>query len=225
MRQFQESIRPSEGIPAGLQRTWDLRWMVQEYRGSNCAKFGNTSERRRELSEHLGAPGSAGDKSRCIKSRCAYNNPQSACAKSGSTSNHGRAVWETWHLLWERCLYVRKSLQLLILQQFQNSCIQFVFSSMNLWIYIATHLYKIYQDWLQPVLESNARCAWKWRSSDLSDTLRGRDSGCLEMHLEAVIERIGRYTWTPWSSKLVDALGGHDRVKLEDVIEWVWRYT
>ena len=30
--------------------------------GSDCDKFGNTSERRRELWVHLGASGSAGDK-------------------------------------------------------------------------------------------------------------------------------------------------------------------
>ena len=42
---------------------------------------------------------------------------------------------------------------------FQNLCIQFVFSSMYLYIYIATHLHTVYRDWLQAVLESNFWCA------------------------------------------------------------------
>jgi hypothetical protein len=42
---------------------------------------------------------------------------------------------------------------------FYNSCIQFVFSSMYLCIYIATHLDKGYLDWLQVVLDSESRCA------------------------------------------------------------------
>jgi len=96
---------------------------------------------------------------------------------------------------------------------------------MYLCIYIATHLHTIYLDWLQAVLESNLRCAWKWRSSELRDTHWGRDLVSLEMQLEAVIEGIWWYTWRPWSSEFVDALGGHHRATLEAVIEWVWRYT
>jgi len=42
MRQIQESIRPSEGIPAGLQSNWERRRQAWE--------------RRREAWEHLGAP-------------------------------------------------------------------------------------------------------------------------------------------------------------------------
>ena len=36
-----------------------------------------------------------------------------------------------------------------------NHCVQFVFSSMYLCIYIATHLHTVYLDWLQAVVESN----------------------------------------------------------------------
>jgi len=33
---------------------WDLRWLIQELDGSDCDKFGSTSERRRELWVYLG---------------------------------------------------------------------------------------------------------------------------------------------------------------------------
>ena len=41
---------------------------------------------------------------------------------------------------------------------FQNLCIQFVFSSMYLCIYIATYLHTVYLDWQHAVIESNSRC-------------------------------------------------------------------
>jgi len=40
--QFQEGIRPYEGIPAGLRSNWDLWWLVREHHGSGCEKFGST---------------------------------------------------------------------------------------------------------------------------------------------------------------------------------------
>jgi len=42
---------------------------------------------------------------------------------------------------------------------FQNLCIQFVFSSMYLCIYIATYLHTVYLDWQHAVIVSNSRCA------------------------------------------------------------------
>jgi len=98
----------------------------------------------------------------------------SADDKPGSTWERRRHVWE--HLE-------------------SQSCIQFVFSSMYLCIYvsmylciyIATLLHTLYLDWLQAVLESNLRCAWKWRLSELRDILWGRDRVSLEMHLEAML--------------------------------------
>jgi len=115
---------------------------------------------------------------------------------------------------------------------------QFVFPSMYLCIYIATHLHMVYLDWMQAVVESNSRCAWKWRSSELSpwssefgDTIGDRDWVNSEMHWEAVIERVWRCTWRPRSSELRDALWGRDRasleMQLETEIEWtlgcIWR--
>jgi len=52
MCQFQEYIRPLQGIPAGLQSNWEVRWLVQVYDGSDCDMFGNTSERRRQSWKH-----------------------------------------------------------------------------------------------------------------------------------------------------------------------------
>jgi len=87
----------------------------------------------------------------------------------------------------------------------------------------------LYLDWMQAVLESNSRCAWKWRSSELRDAPGGLDWASFEMNLgghdrasmAAVIKRASR----PWLSKLGDALRGHDRANLEAVIERVWRCT
>jgi len=42
---------------------------------------------------------------------------------------------------------------------FQNLCIQFLFSSMYLCIYIATYLHTVYLDWQQAVIVSNSRSA------------------------------------------------------------------
>jgi len=115
---------------------------------------------------------------------------------------------------------------------------------MYLCIYIATHLHMVDLDWLQAVLESNSRCAWKWRSSALRDTLWGRDQANLEMHWEAMINGVWWCTWRPWSNKLDmhllagigwtprwtlrlwpseigDAPAGYDRVRLEKYLEVV----
>jgi len=69
----------------------------------------------------------------------------------------------------------------------------------HLCIYIATHLHTVYQEWLQAVLNSNSRCAWNQRLSELRDTLRpwwskfvdalrGGNWAYLEIHFEAMIE-------------------------------------
>ena len=84
-----------------------------------------------------------------------------------------------------------------------------IYVSMYQCIYIATHLHRIYLDWLQAVLVSISRCAWKWQSS------------ASEIHYEAVIEQVCRCTWMPWSCEL----GGPNRasleIHLEAVIKWV----
>jgi hypothetical protein len=69
-----------------------------------------------------------------------------------------------------------------------------IYISMYLCIDITTHLHRIYLNWLQAVLVSNWRCAWKWWFSELRDTLWCHDWASLEMHLQEVIEHIWSYT-------------------------------
>ena len=100
---------------------------------------------------------------------------------------------------------------------------------MYLCIYIATNQQTVYLDWLQAVLESNSRCARKWRLSELRDALGGRDRVSLEMHWQAEVKWTDRCTWRPWSIEFGHALGGRDRVNSEmyfvAVIERVWTCT
>jgi len=84
---------------------------------------------------------------------------------------------------------------------FQNSCIQFIFSSRYLWIYITTILHSI----------SGLAAGSAWEQ--------------FEIRLKMTMKCSQRYTPRLWSSKFGDALGGHERANLEAVIERVWRYT
>ena len=106
----------------------------------------------------------------------------------------------------------------------QNLCIQFVFSSMYLCIYIATYLNTVYQDWQHAVNGSNSRCTWIWRSSQLRDILRGCDGASLETQSETMNEWTQRCTGRLWSSEFGDAFWGRDRasseMQLETEIEW-----
>jgi len=77
----------------------------------------------------------------------------SAGYKTGSADDKPGSTWERRRQTWERRRHVWEHLE-------SQSCIQFVFSSMYLCIYIATHQHTLYLDWLQAVLESNSRCAW-----------------------------------------------------------------
>jgi len=65
--------------------------------------------------------------------------------KPGSTWERRQQPGERWRHVWEHLE--------------SQSCIQFVFSSTYLCIYIATHLHTLYLDWLQAVLVSDSRCA------------------------------------------------------------------
>jgi len=110
----------------------------------------------------------------------------------------------------------------------------------HLCIYIATHLHTMDWDWLQAVLQSNARWVWNWQSSELRDTLQAlieQVSRCtwwrqwsifpdtpgdsdqlnIEMHSEIVIECISRYTWRPLSYELAC----HNRACLDMHLEVV----
>jgi len=142
--------------------------------------------------------------------------------------------WECWRQTWERWRHVWEHLE-------SQSCIQFVFSSMYLCIYIATHLHTLYLDWLRsaeyilpvtlstsvtPVSPYNRRRSLNIYSIErVWDALGDGDWVNSEMHLEAVIEWVWSCTWRPWSCELA----GHNRasleIHLEGVIERVWRCT
>jgi len=111
------------------------------------ASISGVSDPRRAFLPAIRVTGSAGNK------------PGSADDKPGST-------WELRWQTWERRRHIWEHLE-------SQSRIQLVFSSMYLCIDIATHLHMVYLDWLQAVLESNLRCAWKWQSSELRYILRG----------------------------------------------------
>jgi hypothetical protein len=140
MHQFQESIRPSEGIPDSLQ--------------SNCEHQRQPRERQRQGWEHLetpatklGIPGNAS------------NQAGSASNLSGSTSNHSRAVWENYIFFGKPAGVPANHSYYLSFNDCKNSCIQFASSSMYLCIYIATQVHTVNLDWLQPVFERNSRRA------------------------------------------------------------------
>ena len=92
-------------------------------------------------------------------------------------------------------------------------------------IYIVTHLHTVYLDGLQAVLDSNSRCAWQWRSCELSDTLCSHDWASLEIYLVAMIVQ----TWRPRSREFGHSLRGWNgaslEMHLEAMIKRVWRYT
>jgi len=100
---------------------------------------------------------------------------------------------------------------------FQNLCIQFLFSSMYLCIYIATYLHTVYLDWQHAVIVSNSRCAWRWRSSERPPPLP------LYCRTPAVTHQ--RCTWRPWQSEFGDALRGRDRASLEMHLEAEIKWT
>jgi len=117
---------------------------------------------------------------------------------------------------WERRRHVWEHLE-------SQSCIQFVFSSMYVCIYIATHLHTLYLDWL-PSAEYILPVTLSTSVTPLSPYTRPCS---LTMHLEAVIEWVVRCTWRLWSSEFGDALWGRDRASLEMQLEAVivrtWR--
>jgi len=108
-----------------------------------------------------------------------------------------------------------------------QSCIQFLFLSMYLCIYIATHRHTVYLDWLRsaeyiltvtlstsvsPVSAYNRRRSLKiYLIERVWDALGDGDWVNSEMYLETEIEWTQRCTWRPKSSEFGDALGGRDR--------------
>ena len=102
--------------------------------------------------------------------------------------------WERWWQAWECRRQAWEHLE-------SQSCIQVVFSSMYLCIYIATHLHTLYLNWLHGG-------AWEQ----------------FEMRLRMTIEWAQRYTPRLWSSDFGDALWDGNwaylAIHLEAVIKW-----
>jgi len=67
---------------------------------------------------------------------------------------------------------------------------------------------------LKAMIERIWRCTKSPRSSELRDTVGGRNQMSLEAidcaNLEAVIKRVWTCTWRPRSSELRDTLGGRN---------------
>jgi len=122
-----------------------------------CVNFRRVSDPRRAFLPAFRVTGSAGDK------------PGSADDKPGSTWQHLGApatnLGAPATCLGAPRITVEQSGKNIFFGNAAGApgnhsyCIQFVFSSMYLCIYIATHLHTVYLDWLQAVLESNSRCA------------------------------------------------------------------
>jgi len=226
MRQLQESIRPKEGIPAGLRSNWDLRWLAQGYQGSDCDKLENTSECQRELWVDLWTAGSAGDR------------PGSADDQAGSISNRCQAVWENNIFFGNTACAPGNHSYYLSFNEIQTSCIQFVFSSIYLCSYPSTDCISVLAAggaWVEFKERLKMMIGWtqgytpRLRSSESGYAHVGRDQVNLVMHSEIVNERVCRYTWRCYSSVVGDTFGGHDQMNLDMhskiVIERGWRCT
>jgi len=108
---------------------------------------------------------------------------------------------------------------------FQNLCIQFVFSSMYL-CYLSTHsISGLAAGGDCQQFEVRLKVTIEWTSTSGTPVSPYTRRRSLTMDLEAVIERVERCTWGPRSSEFGDALGGRDRSNLEAVIKRVWRCT
>jgi len=102
----------------------------------------------------------------------------------------------------------------ILFNDFSTTCIWFLFPSLYPGMYIATHLHKVYMDWMQVVLESNWRLACRRQPCELRGTVRCHYGMNLQMHLEAILEWLWRYAGRLRSS--------YSKLHLEAVIKWVW---
>ena len=141
--------------------------------------------------------------------RCTWEHQGAPARKTGSANDKHGSTWESrWqasehrqraleHLksLWSSLGVTTSSLGTLLerLEIIATTYRSMIFKTQvfsvyyHLCIYIATHLHTVYLDRLQVVVESNSRCGWRCASSELRDTLGGRDRAGLEKHWEGVI--------------------------------------
>jgi len=148
--------------------------------------------------------------------------------KPGSTWERRRQTWESRRHVWEHLE--------------SQSCIQFVFSSMYLCIYVSMYLYSYPSThgisglaaggaWEQFEVRLKMTIEWTQRytprpwSSEFGDALGGRGRVNLEINSETMIERVWRCTWRPCSCELAGRNRESLEIHLEAVIERVWRCT
>ena len=141
------------------------------------------------LTTNLGAPRSAGDEllstsdkreSTGNKPGITGDQPASTGAKSGSASNHSRAVWEKY-LVWQRCWCAWKSELLLIVQQFLK-----LMYSVCILIYVSISL--PINTWY--IGTACRRCLRANRGAPEHE-----DRVNTEIHSETVIVRVWRCPW------------------------------
>jgi len=182
-------IVTSMGTPMSARENYGGTWKYLEAAATSLAA----------LTTRLGAP------ARCLGA------PQLTIEQSGKKIFFRNSCWCAWI---SYLLHIVPWFWTLI-----YSVWNLIYISMYRCIYIAAHLYTVYLDWLQVVLESNVRYAWKWRSSELRDTLHGRDQLSLGMHLVSVIKCIWRYCWRWSESNVEDALWDRYRASFEILFE------
>ena len=143
MRQFLESITPCKGIPGSLQsnwarwrQAWEHRKQAWEHLGAPATNLGALATNLGALATNLGVPATCLGAPRITVEQFGKNIFFENAA--GAPGNH------SYYLLFN---------------DVKNSYIQFVFSSMYLCVYVATHLHTVYLDWLHAVLKSNSRRA------------------------------------------------------------------
>jgi len=234
MRQFQEHIRPWEGIPAGLQSNWERRRQAWK--------------RRRQAWEHLGVPGIILGALRITVEQSGKNNIFFGNA-AGAPGNHSYYLsfnnfkTHVLSLYSHLCIYV--SIYLPIYTRYSwTGCRRCLRASRGApenddqvnsgihtravieWVWgwtLEAVIERVWRWTLQGAIERVWRCTWRPRPSEFGDAIGCRD----RVTLETVIEQVLRYTCRLWSSELGDALRGHDlaslEMHLEAVIDWVWR--
>jgi len=174
-----------KGIP------WEWLWYFWEHVGAPGRTFGapgSTWECRRQVGEHLESQWSSLEK---------------------TTLSLGILLVCLEIIATTYCSTIVKT------HEFNLYSYRYIYVSNCLFLSRATHLDMLYLDGLQVVLESDLWCTWKWRLSELRDTLQSHDQASLEMCLEVVKKLIWRFTWRPWSTDHRDALQDHDWPRLE----------
>jgi len=192
--------------------------------------------------EHLGAPAtSLGTPMTCLRAlttsleapTTCFKAPTTSLGSPWSTSDHCKTVSENYIFFGNIAGVLVNHSYYLSFNNFQNSCIQFLFSSIYLYTYLSTQsiselvadsIWERFEECLKMMIE------WAWRytrrpwSSEFGDAFWGVNGGYLEIHLEAVIKCYQRCTPTCWSTKIGDSVGVDERANCQAAIVQAGRY-